>query len=310
MKELLAERTELHEKINVMREKINKRKAFPEASNDMPDQKQMKQNDIIAESARMAGIQGSHMEAIANSNYIFHNGINQITLKSVVHIIKWTNFISVECPPTKDVGAKQAFDEMTESAGQAHDAEIEAETNAEQVQNKANELLAAVGDRVELTQEGINEYIELVNQALKSAKESKAKNMGFGMTCLNLIGLCNRLPLANFEKKVSSRKQVKCKFCDKKYKKFVIMSEHMLRAHAKELGIDVSVEDNAESSEHEQVRKVKSYTCGKCKKVFNNLPACTSHENICSGDPDRPKCAKCGKVFGTKNSYKKHNPCN
>ena len=61
LKELLAERTELHEKINTMREKINKRKAFPEASNDMPDPKQMKQNDIIAESARMAGIQGSHM---------------------------------------------------------------------------------------------------------------------------------------------------------------------------------------------------------------------------------------------------------
>ena len=59
-----------------------------------------------------------------------------------------------------------------------------------------------------------------------------------------------------------------------------------------------------------KVRKVKSYMCEKCKKLFNNLPACTSHEKICSGDPDGPQCAKCGKVFSTRNSYKKHNPCN
>ena len=59
----------------------------------------------------------------------------------------------------------------------------------------------------------------------------------------------------------------------------------MLRAHAKELGIDVSVEENAESSEHQQVLKSINCICVRNVKSFSilGLPACTSHQEICSG---------------------------
>ena len=157
----------------------------------------------------------------------------------------------------------------------------------------------------------------------------------YGTTCLNVIGLGRKLPLVKFQNKMGSSVKVKCRFCDKDYVEFVRLSEHMLRAHHEEFddlvkGVLVRGEASEGSSEKstsvegksgessekggssekgkssQRVSGNKEYICEVCEKSYNNAPARDSHQILCSGIPNKPKCPPCGKVFESRSGYKKH----
>ena len=92
----------------------------------------------------------------------------------------------------------------------------------------------------------------------------------------------SKLPLANFERKVIDGFGVKCKFCGKGYAKFATLSDHMLRAHHKEIGVELE-EIVSEFSEQDAEDTEDDNQCSKCKRSFDNSANRDSHMNVCSG---------------------------
>ena len=128
----------------------------------------------------------------------------------------------------------EKFEEMTSAASRADEAEKGAEQKLQEVEDKEKVLLKTVTDGVELTTDGIVEFKNLVQEALKQEQEAKKSYQMYGTTCLNVMGLGRKLPLVKFQNKMESSVKVKCRFCDKDYVEFVRLSEHMLRAHHEE----------------------------------------------------------------------------
>ena len=231
--------------------------------------------------------------------------------------------------PSEDPDATDKFKEMTSAASRADEAEQNAEKKMQEVEDTEKVLLQNVADGLELTVDGIVESKKLLQEAFKEAKEAKESYQMYGAVCLNLMGLGRKLPIVKFEKKIDSNVKVKCRFCEKVYTQFVILSEHMLRVHHEEFdelvkgilgrgetsesGSEKSVEVKSgkggkKSSQKSSVNK-ESYVCEISEKVYNNEPARDNHQRLCSGIENKPKCPDCGKVFESKGGYKKHKPC-
>ena len=253
--------------------------------------------------------------------------------------------------PGDDAEAKENFSEMTSAAGKAYSAEDKAKKKIQEVHGQEKVLLETVAEGLMLSTDGMKEFVNLVEEAFKACKDAKRHYQMYGTTCLNIIGLGRKLPLVKFERKMMSGEIVKCKFCERTFQHFAAMSEHMLRAHCEELGLEFEEEVNSETIENcdsvadgEGDRLTNSESkrnsdiaadgkgdrltnseskgnsdiaadgqgdrliCKVCKKRFNNVAECESHQNICSGVPEHPKCPRCQKVFGSKNAYKKHRP--
>ena len=218
----------------------------------------------------------------------------------------------MECP-TDDPDVTEKFEEMTAAASKAHESEQTAKGKVEEVSEKEKVLLKCVKDGLELTSEGIAEYRKLVQDAFKEAKDAKASYQMYGTTCLNTMGLGRKLKLVKFESKMSTE-NIKCKFCEKGFQQFAILSEHMIRVHHGEFESDVMSSTTVESSSSanksgnadEQYYK---YPCDKCNKRFNNESGCTAHKKLCSGVENKPLCPTCGKTFVSKKAYRKHKPC-
>ena len=207
-------------------------------------------------------------------------------------------YISVTCPTTEPV-AQEAFSKMTAAAGKAIGAENAAKKSVGNVSEQEKILLERVADGLEMTVDGVKLYRDMVCKALKECKDAKASYQMYGTTCLTTIGLGSKLPLAKFEQKMSSDEKLKCKFCEKVYDRFDVMSDHMLYAHPDEIGI---------TSVMEKWYKVRMFSCKSCKLEFNNDEARISHEPICSGDPSTRKCKKCQKIMSVR-KYKNHRHC-
>ena len=134
---------------------------------------------------------------------------------------------------------------------------------------------------------------------------------------------------------MESSAKVKCRFCDKDYVEFVRLSEHMLRAHHDQFddlvkGVLTREEASEGSSEKstcvegksgetsekgesgnkgkssQKVSGNKEYICKVCGTSYNNAQARDSHQILCSGIPNKPKCPSCGKVFENRGAYKRH----
>ena len=206
--------------------------------------------------------------------------------------------ILVTCPTTEPV-AQKAFSKMTAAAGKAIGAENAAKKSVGNVSEQEKILLEHVADGVEMTVDGIKLYKDMVCKALKECKDAKASYQMYGTTCLTTIGLGSKLPLAKFERKMSSGEKIKCKFCEKAYDRFDIMSDHLLRVHPDEIGI---------TSVMEKQYKGRMFSCKSCKLEFNNDEARVSHEPICSGDPKTRKCKKCHRIMLVR-KYKNHKHC-
>ena len=226
----------------------------------------------------------------------------------------------MQCP-SKVPDVQDKFAEMTSAASEADNAEQRAEKKVQEVEDTEKVLLQNVGNGLELTVDGIVEYKELVQKAFEEAKEAKKSYQMYGAMCLNILGLGRKLPLVKFEKKIKSDVKVKCKFCENEYTQFVILSDHMLRAHDQEFNdLFKGISTREETSESEKSVKVKSgkgdkesqkkapvnYVCEICEKVYNNKPARDNHQTLCSGIEDKPKCPDYGKIFESKSGYKKH----
>ena len=208
--------------------------------------------------------------------------------------------------PTSEAVAQKVFSKMTEAAGAANNAEKGAKKGLRNVEEQEKILVERAGEGMQITGEGVKLYREMVRDAFKQCKAAKAAYQTFGTACLSTIGLGSKLPLAKFERKISSDAKVKCKFCEIVFDRFAKASEHMLRVHHEEIGVDLVTEcagNGKESSRGKQ--DANGYHCSTCSLSFNNAEACISHEPICSGDPSTRKCRKCGKILILK-KYKDH----